>query len=367
MMKIAILVFLEISALLWLSACQRGSANTEPSSLRAAQPGAPLDSIELEPAMLAQIKVERLQRQNLPKLLTATGKVQFNEDRTAHVLAPLPGQVMDLHVRIGDQVGKAVLFSIRSREVAGMVTDYLDSQRDRDLAEKTATMTKDLFEHNAASQICPAAGRRRPGQGQRSQWRAPKSPARTRHRSAAGAAERRRPGRSCPCASPSRHHHRAPSHPGQFVTADSSSLFTIADLSTVWVMVDVFESDIHLVHPGQRVQVTRHGLPRSRFNASRPHRRQGGSRHPHSEGPAAGGEPGRTAQARNVHHRHGGGQRNRAGVTVPSEALFTEGDHGYVFIAVGERTFERRRGSAVPRWRRPHARDQRVWRRATAS
>jgi hypothetical protein len=61
--------------------------------------------------MLANVKVERVREQVLPRLLTATGKVQFNEDQTARVLAPLPGQVLDLRARVGDTVAKdAVLF-----------------------------------------------------------------------------------------------------------------------------------------------------------------------------------------------------------------------------------------------------------------
>src|SRR5207302_81575 len=47
-----------------------------------------------------------------------------------------------------------------------------------------------------------------------------------------------------------------PLTPGQFVQADSTALITIADLNTVWVLVDVFERDIHLVRQGQKVQVT---------------------------------------------------------------------------------------------------------------
>src|SRR5262249_47743655 len=83
-----------------------------------------------------------------------TGKIQFNEDQTARVLAPLAGQVMDLRVRVGDTVTKdEVLFSIKSRDVAGLVTDLLHAQREQELAEKTYAMTKDLYEHQAAARI----------------------------------------------------------------------------------------------------------------------------------------------------------------------------------------------------------------------
>src|SRR5204863_58863 len=79
---------------------------------------------------------------------------QINEDQTARVLAPLAGQVMELRARVGDTVAKdEVLFSIRSREIAGIVTDLLHAQREQQLAEKTYAMTKDLYEHQAAARI----------------------------------------------------------------------------------------------------------------------------------------------------------------------------------------------------------------------
>src|SRR5581483_11592499 len=56
--------------------------------------------------------------------------------------------------------------------------------------------------------------------------------------------------------------------PGQYVQADSTALLTIADLSSVWVLVDVFERDIHLVRPGQKVQVVAAAYPDRRFTAT---------------------------------------------------------------------------------------------------
>lgn len=44
--------------------------------------------------------------------------------------------------------------------------------------------------------------------------------------------------------------------PGQFVKPDSADpLFTIADLSTVWLLADVYEADVPLIKVGQRIEV----------------------------------------------------------------------------------------------------------------
>src|SRR5258708_2807414 len=109
--------------LLGLCGCQSTSAgpagSSQPSAMPPAKAKADTESVELEKAMLANVKIERDREQALPRLLTATGKVQFNEDQTARVLAPLPGQVLDLRARVGDTVAKdEVLFQIKSRDVA---------------------------------------------------------------------------------------------------------------------------------------------------------------------------------------------------------------------------------------------------------
>lgn len=47
---------------------------------------------------------------------------------------------------------------------------------------------------------------------------------------------------------------------------DGDPLFTIADLSTVWVEADVFESDQALLRPGQRVDITLQSYPGRTFS-----------------------------------------------------------------------------------------------------
>src|SRR5262249_4876224 len=86
--------------------------------------------------------------------LALAGTVQFDEDRVAHVLAPLAGQIVNLHVKVGDRVhaGEPIC-AISSREGTSAVTEYLDSRNALDLAEKHMAMTRDLFEHEAASKM----------------------------------------------------------------------------------------------------------------------------------------------------------------------------------------------------------------------
>jgi len=80
------------------------------------------NDVELDAAMLKNIHLEQVRSDSGRRQLTATGKVQFNEDRTVRILAPLPGQAIDLQVRVGDPIEKdQLLFSIKSREVASLI------------------------------------------------------------------------------------------------------------------------------------------------------------------------------------------------------------------------------------------------------
>jgi cobalt-zinc-cadmium efflux system membrane fusion protein len=347
-----------IALLLVLCGCQSRTESvasaSSPPAVNASKPDtqtkAGAETVEVDPAMLANIQTELVRQQALPRVLTATGKVQFNEDQTARVLAPLPGQVMDLRVRVGDAVAKdQALFSIKSRDIAALVADYLQGQRDQDLAEKTYAMTKDLFEHQAASRISFQQAESDVAKAKAQVTRAeealriygldPKEAAQ------AGGAGALVPVRS----SLSGTVIERTVTPGQFVQADSTALITIADLSTVWVLVDVFEQDLHLVRVGQRVNVAATAYPDRRFTAQV-------DRISDRVDPET-----RTLKVRLLVSNPGlllkpemfitaslVLNESTPGVTVPATAVFTEGERSYLFVALGGQRFERRLVTAAP-------------------
>jgi len=329
--------------------CQGRAGGESAASSTAARAGAP-DTIELDEGMMANIHIQEVREQRSHRVLTATGKVQFNEDRTARVLAPLAGQVLGLQLRVGDSVQKdQVLFSIKSREVAALITDYRESQRDQDLAEKTHAMTKDLFEHQAASRISLQQA-----EGDLAKARAHVARAEESLRVLGlDLNEIQRTGglqSLVPVMAPlsGAVMERTVTN-GQFVQADSNALLTVADLSTVWVLVDVFERDIHLVHPGQKVQVTAAAWPDRRFTATV--ERISDKVDPES----------RTLKVRLLVSNPGfllkpemfitasvELSETTAGIIIPAAALLTEDGKSYLFVALAGRRFERRMVSAAP-------------------
>src|SRR5262249_34322469 len=89
-----------------------------------------------------------------PRVMTVAGKVQFDEDHLGRVLAPLSGPVASMRIKVGDAVQRGqLLCEIESRDAAQAIGEHNESHKDLELAEKTAAMTEDLFEHQAASNI----------------------------------------------------------------------------------------------------------------------------------------------------------------------------------------------------------------------
>ena len=342
-----------IAVLLWTGGCRSAggeAAAAAPDATRRAGKTEIPNDVELDPAMLANIHVEPVRFESARRELSGTGKVQFNEDHTVRILAPLPGQALDLQVRVGDPIEKdQLLFSIKSREVATLVTDYLESQRDLDLAQKTYNMNKDLFEHQAASRISfqqaesdLAKANTHVSRGEealRVLGIDPKEAVQD------GGLRSLVPVRSPMAGTAIERNLTA----GQYVQADSTALLTIADLSTVWVLVDIFERDIHLVRAGQKVQVVAAAYPDRRFMASV--ERISDKVDPDS----------RTLKVRMLVSNPNlllkpemfitsslELSEGSAAMSVPAGAVFTEDGKSYLFAAINDRRFERRQIVAAP-------------------
>jgi len=220
--------------------------------------------VVVDSEMLGEIKVEVITERAVQRTLVVAGKVQFDEDRMARVLAPLAGQVVDLRAKVGDAVEKGqALCAINSREVTAAVGDHVESHRDLDLAEKSAAMTQDLYDHQASSKIALQ-------QALNDLAKARSRVARTEQALAVlGLRDEndfaRFDGR-VPILSPlTGTIIERKVTDGQFVQTDSMPLLTVADLSSVWVMGDIFERDLHVVTVGQVATVTTTAYPGEQF------------------------------------------------------------------------------------------------------
>jgi cobalt-zinc-cadmium efflux system membrane fusion protein len=337
-----------IAAALLVGACAGAACSSKAAAGGddAGKAGTPEDgrvaAVELQPAQLASLRVEPVGEREWSRLMTVAGKVQFDEDHVGRVLAPVSGLVVDMRVKVGDVVARGqVLCDIESRDAAQAIGEHNESHKDLELAEKTAAMTEDLFDHEAASNIARQQARN--------------ELAKARARVARGDAALRALGLTSeeliakfdgqiPVVAPLRGTvTERKVIEGQLATADGTAIITIADLSAVWVLGDIFERDLHRVAVGDRAAVTTTAYPEETFNGRVDFISP-------TIDPAT-----RTAKLRvsvpNAGQRLkpemfanvalSGGTPERA-LSVPSTAAFTEGGRTWVYIAVGDRQFVRR-------------------------
>jgi len=328
--------------LLW--GCGRGSdADAASGPLTSTEePGVLL----LEPAMAKEVRVEAVESTQLPATFKAYGKIQFNEDHTGVVLAPLPGLVSRLSVKVGEPVRKGdPLFMISSREITSAVGDYIDSRKDLELSEKTYTMTKDLYENHAAAAIALR-------QAENDQAKARGKVARTQ--SALKTLGIDLQGEDITSLVPVRSPLKGTVierkvTEGQFVTGDSTPLITIADLSSVWIVADLFERDLPKACVGQKAEVTTIAYPNERFAGQV-------ERISDVVDPAT-----RTVKVRVLTQNTDGRlkpemfasvvlfmKEAEPALTISSHAAFIEGGRHYVYAELAPGRFQRRRVSVLP-------------------
>lgn len=253
-----------------LTACRHTSdaAQAAPGSASAEERTSARDHVRLDASQLRQVRIEELSSRAPADTIKTTGTVEFDADRTAKILPPVAGQVQSLSANVGDTVHRnQVLIVLSSREVTAAVAEYVASRKDLDLAEKTHAMTKDLFEHQAASRLAL----------QQSENELGKANARvlqTQDILRVLGVDDDRPGDAMQVQP--RIAIRAPLDGtviersvtnGQYVGPDTAPLFTIADLSHVWVQADVFERDLGAITIGQNADLVAAAYPADRFGA----------------------------------------------------------------------------------------------------
>jgi cobalt-zinc-cadmium efflux system membrane fusion protein len=205
--------------------------------------------------------------------LQTTGKVQFNEDALVRVHAPVTGRVIEVLARPGDVVEPgARLLVLDSPDLGSAKSDYAKATAEADRTAAAIMLARELFEVKAVAQkeVRDAENDDRKALAERER-------AASRLRTL-GVADDKLPdiGRRADVstaivvtAARSGVIVERNASAGQVVAYGQSdaplNLFVIADLSSMWVLADVYEPDVLRVHVGQGVFVTPPCCPEARY------------------------------------------------------------------------------------------------------
>ena len=278
----AVVLLAVVGAYVWLRNGQGAPSVAElhqPESLPAAE-------FRLSDAEMRALRIDEVHVQEFRAERMADGRITYNEDRSTPVFSPYNGRVVRVLARLGEEidVGKALL-ELETTDLAGAANDLLSAldagnkaRATLEQAQREERRENSLFAARAASQrdmeqarvaaanaaedlrsaeATLAAARDKLRVLGRTQEQIRRIEA-TRQVDAvvpvgspiAGTVVQRRVG------------------PGQWLSSGGSDpIFTIADLSTMWLVAAVRERDAPLVRLGQPVEITVGALPDQRFDA----------------------------------------------------------------------------------------------------
>ena len=208
-------------------------------------------------------KLANVETRSLPTILRANGAVAPDVNRTIHVTSQGSGRVEDLRVKLGDNVRKGqLLLSIYSTDLAGAFSDYQKAEADERLTKRALDRAQLLLSHGAAAQKdleqAEDAEEKAKADVQNAQQHIRILSGDPTHPSSL--IELRAP------VSGTIVEQNISGFEGVKSLDNSPNLFTIADLSQVWVVCDVFENDLGQVHIGDSAEVRLNAFPDRGFH-----------------------------------------------------------------------------------------------------
>jgi cobalt-zinc-cadmium efflux system membrane fusion protein len=183
----------------------------------------------------------------------ATGTVFPDVSREVPVISLANGRVVDIRTRLDDSVKKGqLLFSVQSPDVTNAFNAYLKAVNDEQMANKAYLRAEDLFKHGVVSQAMLE-------QAEDTEKDAKADLEAADAQLKIYGLDKAHPSSIVQVYAPI-----GGVIIGQNVTnaaaagvalSGSATAFTIADLSTVWILCDVYENDIAKIHVGQEARI----------------------------------------------------------------------------------------------------------------
>ena len=204
------------------------------------------------------VRYIRVVQQTVPEMLDLAAKVQADPTKVVRIFPPASGRVVAIEVKPGDHVRRGqTVASLSSSDVASAQSDFAKANIEAERATRAMERQKVLFEHGAAAEKDYIDAR---------------AQADAARAELARASQRLELLNVSPSATTDRVSLTSPASgvvldvsaaPGEFSKSLESAnpLITIADLSTVWIMGDVYERDVAKVGRGKQVTVTLQAYP----------------------------------------------------------------------------------------------------------
>ena len=207
----------------------------------------------------------RVAVRQMPTTLNANASVTPDVSRTIHVTSLGSGRVVDLKVRLGDAVKKGqLMLSIFSPDLAAAFSDYQKALADERIAKKALDRAQLLFERGAMAEKDLQVA-------QNAEEKAKVDVATSEEKVRALSGDPAHPTPVLELRAPVSGtivEQNVAGFEGVKSLDNTPNLFTIADLSQVWVVCDVFENDLGEVHIGDTANIRLNAFPDRTFKGT---------------------------------------------------------------------------------------------------
>ncbi|WP_259068637.1 efflux RND transporter periplasmic adaptor subunit [Mucilaginibacter sp. X4EP1] len=230
-----------------LQSCHHGEENQEKDT-----------RFEVTDSLLRSLVIDTVKEASALSQITLTGSIAPDENKMVKIFPMVSGVAQDVHVQLGDVVQKGqTLATLRSAEMAGFTKDYISSEADIKNTHRILESTQDLYKSGLASQ--------KDLEQAESDYQ--KAVAEGKRASAVVGINKSN-GNGYEVKTPLSGYivEKNLTDNTQVRADNSQNLFTVADLSTVYVLVNVYESDISKIQTGDPVKITTLSYPDKTFD-----------------------------------------------------------------------------------------------------
>lgn len=254
-----------LAAMLAMPGCggRTGQREAQMTSFTAGESKAETANLFTLPSdQIAHLQIAPVAKGSLPRVLRLTGSVAYNAFATTPVFSAVGGPVRDILVMPGDTVRAGqTLLDINSPDYSAARSTYLKAKDAYALADKSYQRAVDLLAHKAIAERDVQQA-----ESERSQAQADVESSTDTLR-ALGVTD---PEAMAKGAGSLQVPLRAPVGgeiverlvgPGQLLQAGTTQCFTISNTAVVWVLVNVYQSDLGSVRIGDAVDITTDAYP----------------------------------------------------------------------------------------------------------
>lgn len=266
-LKIPILLAAGLASAFAFAGCGAGpgAAESKMTSYSASETKSDTASLFTVPQdQMAHVHVVAVEKNELPRRLRFSGNVTYNAFKTTPVFSPIGGPVHEILAAPGQTVvaGQGLL-TVNSPDYSAARSAYLKTRDAFFLADKIYTRSQDLYAHGALAEADLQQAETSRSQAQ-ADLQASEDMLRALGIKDPEAMIKNPPKTTLQIPLPAPVSGEVVERlvgPGQLLQAGATQVFTISDMSTVWVLVNVYQSDVAYVHVGDSVDITTDTYP----------------------------------------------------------------------------------------------------------